>query len=270
MENKILPYAIALIAVLVFAALMVFSLEGSIGTRGSNRMLSISATGSAYNKSSEAQISVTINGTGTTSALAVQNLSSTLGRFNSTAYGFLNGNYSLLATTYYSVYKPYSYPCGVYAGGVSGIIPTPICNMSKTSNLSNYVAVEEITVTLPNISNVSSFLGAVGSIPNVYVTSTYPLLSDRQATMLRSEALAAALANATSQAKALIGNDTILSTNITVNNYYVYPYELAGAGSGISTINGNVTPTTTIGPEFYSGLNKVTESINVVFYYAGR
>lgn len=272
MEEKFVLYLIVFFAVLIFIALIMFSLENGTGTgtikQGYTHMLSISASGSAYNKSAEAQISVTMNGTGQTSALAVQNLSSTLNKFNSTAYRFLNGNYSLLATTYYSVYKPYSYPCIPYAGAGGIMIP---CKENTTqTNQSNYVAVEEVTVTLPNINNVSAFLGAMGSIPNVYVTSTYPMLSDKQATMLRSEALAAALANATSQAKALIGNNTILSTNITVNNYYIYPYAYSTGGGALAVSNGNATPTTTISPQFYGGLNKVTESITAIFYYGSR
>ena len=239
-----------------------------ISPGGATSVITLSATGTASSRPTQAQISITINGTGATTASAVQNISTTLNMFNSTAYKFLNGNMSLLETTYYSVYKPYQY-CPIYATNAtpaSGSIAIP---MKCTSNNIGYTAAEDISVTLPNIDNASSFLGAIASIPNVYVSSVSPSLSSNQTASLRAAALASAISNATSQADALLGpNEMIYSRNISVNSYYIFPYGVA-ANSGALTA-GVADRNTTISPQFYSGKSQVTESVSVVFHYGSR
>lgn len=242
---------LVILSVLILISLVTLTYEASRFPVPSNtettitpnlNAISISATGTVYNRSSQAQLSINVNGTGLTSAAAVQNISATLSKFNTTILKYVGGNLSQISTTYFNAYKLY--------------------------NKTGYGATEGLTVTLSNISNSSSAIGALSDIPNVYVTYASPQLSNAQISKMRIAALSLALSNATSQAHALIGNSTIYGTNISVNNYYVYPFTyglaatpaVAGNGAGSSS---NITIT----PQFYGGLNKVSESITVSFTY---
>ncbi|MDE1871488.1 MAG: SIMPL domain-containing protein [Candidatus Micrarchaeota archaeon] len=239
-------YAVAVLAILVFAAVMVYgftinrSQSPTTSTIQQSSTLTISATGTVYNSSSQSVIYVTMNGTGKTNQQAVQNISATLQKFNSTIMKYVNNNASLITTSYFNVYKVY--------------------------NKSSYEASESLSVTIPDIGNTSAAIGALSNITNVYVGGASPELSDAQVSAMRVAALSLALSNATAQAHALLRNSTIYTTNITINNYYVYPipYRLDLAISGGSGV------TTTIPPEFYGGTNKVTESITVVFVYGTK
>ena len=263
-------YLVVLFAVMVLAVLIVFSFGAHGSGNGLGRATSaitLGATGTAHAKPSQAQISISINGTGPATSSAVQNLSATLNRFNSTVYRFLNGNTSLIETTYYSVYKPYSY-CPILPQKTGSNASSALYPVICAKNSTGYTAAEDISVTLPNISNTSAFLGAIASIPNVYVASVNPMLSNSQASSLRSAALSDAIANATSQAYALLGpNAVIYSRNISVNSYYSYPYGYASSGALAGSVQGR---NATIGPQFYTGTSQVTESISVVFHYGSR
>ncbi|MGD0729323.1 MAG: SIMPL domain-containing protein [Candidatus Micrarchaeaceae archaeon] len=242
MENNNLAYLVIIVVVLVFGALIAIHLthSGIYGnynnyTSNNRNMIVITATGAASNSSSQAQMYVTINGTGSTNAAAVQNLSNALNTFNSTIVKYVNGNLSDVTTSNFNVYRIY--------------------------NTSNFMASEDLTIIIPQIKNVGAAILALSSIPNVYVTSANPILSANQTTLLRSKALSNALANATAQAKALIpSNQSIYSTNITVDDYYFYP--LYGSASGAS-----VNSTGSLPPQFYSGTNQVVERVTVTFYY---
>jgi len=278
MDEKFVFYLIIFFAVLVFIALIALSLGAyrfgngtGINPGGATSVITLSATGTASSRPTQAQVSITINGTGATTASAVQNISTTLNMFNSTVYKFLNGNMSLIETTYYSVYKPYQY-CPIYStnatssGGIAYPVPVPKC----VSNNPGYTAAEDLSLTLPNINNASSFLGAIAAIPNIYVGSVSPSLSSNQTASLRASALALAISNATSQADALLGpNEVIYSRNISVNSYYIYPYgvaESSGSGALASVAGRNAT----ISPQFYSGTSQVTDTVSVVFHYGSR
>lgn len=245
--NESILYVIVVLAFLIFIALLVLNYEASRLPMSplpqqAKSTLTISATGTAYNSSSQSDLYVTVNGTGLTNAAAVQNVSATLSQFNSTISKYVNGNLSRITTTYFNTYKIY--------------------------NQTGYEATEGVTVIIPKISNTSAAIGAVSNIPGIYVSSATPSLSSSQISAMRTTALSLALSNATSQAHALIGNGTIDSTNISVNNYYVYPFEYNLAtpvAAGGSSSAGAIT--TTIPPQFYGGLNKVTESITVTFIY---
>lgn len=260
MKQESIFYIIIIIAVVVVAALALTGLvsnwkTGANSTKPTN-MVKITASGSASNEPSQALIYVTINGTGATTGSAVQNLSSTINEFNSSIYKFVNGNLSAVTTSSYSVNRPYCYQYAPY---------------NKTSCYNGYVAEESLSIMIPNIRNVSAVLGSTASIPNVYVTYVSAALSDSQATTLRQQALESAIANATSQAGAVIGpNDMIYSTNVTVNSYYAYPYPY-GVSATASANGGtaSVAPSA-IGPQFYGGTNQVEESVSVVFYYGPK
>ncbi len=248
MSNEILIYAIVILAIIVFGALIVSSSfsNGMWGGRSpkatNNSIITISASGTVTNTSSQAVLYVTMNGTGLTNQLAVHNISATLSAFNSTILKYVNGNLSMISTSYFNVYKLY--------------------------NASGYVATESDMVTIPNINNVSGVISALSNIPYVYVSSASPQLSSAQVSAMRISALSLALSNATSQARALIGpNDTIYATNISVNNYYVYPFPYAAGGvASPGTLNSNVNIT----PQFYGGTNRVVESVTVVFTYGKK
>jgi len=241
---------LVILSILIFASLVTLTYEASrmqVPPAGSttvpNRnVISISASGTVYNSSSQGELSVDVNGTGLTNAAAVQNVSNALSLFNSTILKYVNGNLSQISTTYFNVYKLY--------------------------NVSGYQATEGLTVMIPNIKNVSGAIGALSAIPNVYVTYATPSLSNSQISKMRVTALSLALSNATSQAHALIGNDTIYATNISINNYYVYPFTYGLASPPVESASGGISRSNiSITPQFYGGLNKVTESITVTFSY---
>ena len=248
MENNYLAYAVAMVAIIVFGVLIVTSFMSSgmnnYYNQNTTNLLAITASGSASYNSSQVQLYVTINGTGNTSRAAVQNISLTLNKFNSTIYNYVEGNLSRISTNNFNVYHIY--------------------------NKSSFEAQEYLTILIPKLGNVSNAIAALSNITNVYVTGATPMLSDSQTSQLRSIALANALQNATAQAHALLGNKTIYTTDITVNNYYVYPMYYSGMGSSVNGYPTNKAGNSTVmPPNFYGGTNKVTESITVDFYYNG-
>lgn len=245
MNSEYAFYVIAVIALLIFASVIIL---GYGQNRSANNVqpapkqlgtITITATGTVYNSSSQALVYIIVNGTGLTNQQAVQNVSTTLETFNSTISPYVNGNLSRITTTNFNVYKLY--------------------------NRTGYQATESLSILIPNIKNVSPAIGDLSGITNVYVTDARPRLSDAQVSLMRNVALSDAMANATSQARSLIGaNNTVTMTNITVNNYYIYPvvYSLGAVAQG-SVVSRN----TTIPPQFYGGLNRVTESVTVMFTY---
>ncbi len=235
MGKDMFIYVVVLLALLVFAALAAISVHSNGLAAGRANRISVTASGTVSNVSAEALLYVTMNATGATNGAAVNNLTSTLNSFNSTISGYIGGNSSKVTTQSFQVYKLY--------------------------NRSGYQATEIVQVMVPSIRNTGSVIGALSSIPNTYVTGAYPKLSDAQMSLMRKQALALALGNATSQARALIGNSAIISRNITINSYYVLPYSYGVTSS--AAIPGTVTVT----PQFYGGTNRVTESITVVFTY---
>lgn len=249
MKNELALYLVIILAVVIFAALLIFTLQstsrlgGGTSTVNMNQ-LTISASGTVSNSSSQASMYLIVNGTGTTSQLAVQNISATLNKFNSTILKYVNGNLSRISTSYFNVYKNY--------------------------NKTGYTATEGLNLILPNIKNVSGAISSLSNISDLYVVGASPQLSDAQTSAMRIRALSLAMSNATAQAYALIGNnETIYATNISVNNYRIFPYGYAlGAssavvpsGAPVQNINSSV-PT-----QFYGGTSQVTESVTVVFTY---
>lgn len=245
MKNDAFIYVIVAVAFIIFVAAVAFGLSGGLGSgqgmMGQKSTITITASGTVSNESSQAYMYVLVNGTGATNHLAVQNVSSTLAQFNSTILKYLNGNMSEITTTYFNVYKIY--------------------------NKSAYEADESMTVTMPNIGNVSPAISELSNINDVYVTGASPALSDSQVSAMRIQALALAMANATAQARAVIGkNSTIYATNISIDNYYVFPYRLYG--TEVTAATPAALPSNfTITPEFYGGTNQVTESVTVIFTY---
>lgn len=249
------PYAVAILAVLIVIAAMLFLVFASGSTHGgywgSNgtskmRTVTISATGFASATPSEADMSLVVNATGKTTQEAVQNITAALGAFNSTIGSYIGKNFSLVTTTYFNLYPRiiYNYSNGTY-----------------TSHKSGYIATENLLVKLPDVNSVGSAIWALSNIPNIYVSSVSRGLSDAQIGSMRSEALSNALANATSQAIALVGADNLTTESISISNYYVYPYYASAAPKGLNA---------TAVPQYYGGMNQVTESITVTFSYGSK
>lgn len=250
MENELALYVIVVIGLLLFAGLLFVSFNSNrtnyTGPGGNTPLvtntISISATGTAYNTSSQSQLYVTVNATGITANATVQNLTKTLNSFNSTILPYVNHNLSDITTQYFNVYKLY--------------------------NQTGYEATESLTVTIPNISNTSAALGALSALNGVYVSEASPQLSTYQISELRTKALSLALVNATSQAYALIGNSsTIYATNISVNTYRVFPFPVVAEGGAAGGASAPALQNNTFSPQFYGGRSSVTESITVVFTY---
>ncbi|MCL4403346.1 MAG: SIMPL domain-containing protein [Candidatus Marsarchaeota archaeon] len=197
----------------------------------------VAATGIASAIPDESVVSIMVNATGTTAQQAVRNLSESLMQLNSTLYGYVGNNRSLISTTSYSV--------------------------SKTYNAPTFTAAEGITATIPNASRTSMLLGNVSAIHGVFVLGVSAMLSDSQASSLRGEALMAAVQNATQQASAVAAPNNVTIKNITIESYYVYPYPFAeGAYGGSALIS-----TQNVSPEYYMGMSKVVEHISATFSY---
>lgn len=191
--------------------------------------ITVTASGSAYAIPTQAQVYLYVNGSGSTTSTATSNLAATLNQLNATLFPYVDGNASYISTQSYSLQKVY--------------------------NQSSYIAAESILVTLPNIKNVSSLLGAIAGIPNVYVNNVNAQLSISQITALRSRALTAALSNATSQAQTLAGSAQLIAQNITISSSYLPGPFFSAAVAKLP--NG--------GPTFFNGRSSVVETITVVF-----
>ena len=130
-----LTLAILCLAVaLVFVGIVVLSVQAP---HSSSSFISLSATGTASATPNTVDVYISLNGTGNTTAYATANLSVTTTLFNKTIQPFVNGNSSLIQTTYYEVYKPYSTGCyypvaagsssnGTNVGAPSPAYPVPM------------------------------------------------------------------------------------------------------------------------------------------------
>jgi uncharacterized protein YggE len=254
-ENNNGPYyAVALVACVLIVTLGVLfsgALKGGTATTtiqqagGNLSWVTVQASGSMVGIPSMATVSLYINATGNTTSAATANLSAKLTAFNKTVYGYVGGNMSLVSTGYYNVGKPdqYYYPY-----------------TNKTNSSVPYQAQEYITVTLPQIGKLNSFLSNITSVQGLQVQSVSATLSNAQITQLRKQALQAAVANATSQAVSIIGNRTILNTTVTIEGYNSYPYPLYASANG----GASLAPNSRL---YYNGTSSVTESIEAAFFY---
>lgn len=209
---------------------------------GANATLTISATGSAKGIPSRAIIYVDVKGLGKTGDAATANLTAELNQTNVVLNRFINGNTSLIQTSYYNLYNQSSYYYTTYNG---------------------YVAEESLTVTILNFSNASKVVAELSPIKGISISSESASFSDSELASLRLTALSNALANATAQAHALLPNKNVSVENITVN-YYTPIVVPLGVGTAAVSAGNSTAPSP---PQFYSGTQTVTESITVVFSY---
>jgi uncharacterized protein YggE len=173
--------------------------------------------------------------------------------FNNTIASYIGGNESLVSTEYYNAGKTCSSSQIIMPVGVG-----QFCN--STAN-SVYQVQESVTVTLPKIAQLNGFLANITGVPGLQVQNVNAELSGTQVTQLRHQALQGAIANATSQAKEVIGNATIVNSTVSVGSYYAYPYPVYAASSGGPAL------TSRTGPLYYNGTSTVFESIQTTFYY---
>lgn len=244
---------LVIIVVIVLAIQLVILFEllypsSSLKIGSGNSTLTITASGSATAVPTQGLLYVSLKGLGKTAAAATANLSQELVQANATLYKYINGNLSNVQTSYYNLYNQssYYYP-PVY----------------KNNTLNGYQASESLTVTIPNIKNVSAALGALSAINGISIYGASPQFSNSQTSALRITALSNAMSNATAQAHALLPAKTLTVVNITVNYFNrILPYPVAAGGAAVTSSSLNVT-----NPNFYSGSQSVTESITVVFSY---
>ena len=250
LENYIIWILVALVAAIVIASMLYFMFFSfnygyphPFRLAGYAPTITISASGSASAKPAQATVDLVMNGTGMSTAAALQNLSSTLNQFNTTIKNYVNGNFSLVTTTYFNIYPRINYTYNT-------------TSRMYTSYKSGYVATEDISVVIPNINNVSNVVDSLSSISNIYVSSINQELSNVQTQSLRQEALSAALSNATAQAQALAGGANIAIRNITETSFYYAPLPIRFATQSSESSIAN----------YYGGTSTVTETISVVFY----
>lgn len=239
--NRLLPTvgAVALILTAILLAIMIVAVlyAAASGHAGAPQgYVTVSASGSASEPPSQALLYVTVNGTGPTVQGAVSNMSAAMQGVNSTLYGYLGGNASMISTTQYNVYRTY--------------------------NRSTYTATESVTVTVPNVSDVNQALGALSRLNQTYVTGVSARLSDSQVSELRGEALKSALLNATEQAGQLVYPKDVRLTNASISSYVIRPYPMYAASAAASGV-----PTREVTPSFFGGTAYVSESITAVFSY---
>ncbi|MFI5412305.1 MAG: SIMPL domain-containing protein [Candidatus Micrarchaeales archaeon] len=216
-----------------------YSTSGSTGPNAS--LITITATGTASTTGGQAVFYLYVNGSGTSAKTAIANLSNTLNNLNNTLAPYINNNFSLISTQYFSANKIY--------------------------NSTLYSASESITVTIPNAKNATGVLVGLSGIPNVYINNVQATLTDQQTTALRNQALSDAIANATAQAQSVSPTGMASVTNITVNNFYIYPFPYAfnGGMAGGPAMPVAAVSSQQINSLFYSGKNSVTESITAIF-----
>ncbi len=191
----------------------------------------VTASGAVSEIPTEVQIFIYANGTGTSSSGAAANLSMTLSTLNATLMNYVNWNRSNISTDSYTLTK---------------------INDTRMP----YIAIESLHAIV-GTQRISALFGALSNISNVYVNGEYTMLSAEQSNNLRSTALSLAIANATSQARAVVGQNALLTPiNITVNTYRSYPiYGMAASQSSNPA------------PEYYPGTAEVIGAVTVIFSY---
>ncbi len=244
MKNKIIPIGIGFAIVVAITALAVavspiaqkgVTLQGISQASLPQGYITVTASGIVKARPTGAQLGIAVNATGNTVAESVSALSASLSRLNSTLSSYV-ANMSDIETTSYYTYKTY--------------------------NRSTYTAVETISIFLEDNSRLSPLLGDLSAFNGTYVTSVASELSTGQISALRAAALQAALANATSQAEALVAPLQVRLRNITVNSYFIRPYIVNGGAAADSSAQQNQAV-----PAYFPGRGEVSESITAMFSY---
>lgn len=213
------------------------SLDANIG------YLTVTATGDSQAQVTKASIDTEFQGRGLTAAAATANLSSELNDANAILSRYINGNMSLIQTNYYNLYNQSGYYYTSYNG---------------------YVAMEDLSMTIPNVGNVSSVLGSLSAVNGISINDVSGVLTNAQISALRLTALTSAVENATAQARALLPGRNLSVSNITVGyRYPIYPVPLVSGVASSSAANSSEAAS----PQYFNGTESVTESVTVTFAY---
>ncbi len=242
MREPITNIALVCLAAILGVAIL-FSALTPLIMRFGMHTITVTASGSASEIPTEVQVFIYANGTGASSGDAAANLSATLSMLNATLMNYVNWNRSNISTDSYTLTK-----AGTW-------------NKNNTNGTSRPYLAEENLHTTVSTQRISAFLDALSNMSNVYVSSEYTMLSASQSSNLRSTALSSAIANATSQAHAIVGQNAMLTPiNITVSTYRAYPIYSGGAAATKSGVSSNLA--------FYPGTAEVTGTVSVIFYYS--
>ncbi len=211
--------------------------------------ITVTASGSVTAVPAEAQLSIGLNSTGATAAEAVSRLSLAASALNTTLLPLLNGNVSDIQTQSYSVFVP------------------PRCSNSSTyygqANCIQanapiyYVAQESLSITLPNVNNVTAALSGASLVSGVSISGVSARLSAQQQAGMMQQALSMALDNATSQAQAVADGAQVEVQSITVQNGYIF----FSPASSLSALTSSAPSSQT----FFPGTATVAKSVYVVF-----
>lgn len=247
---------LALIVIIVMSIILFATVLYAIGTnRAANQNLSqkqplnkisVSAQGYASAAPQDAKILFFINATGDTSSNALLELASKTIKLNSTLSRYVDGNMSRIKTEYFSVQRIINYPY----------------NATLQNSTNKYVAQQQIEVSINNTAYIAPLVQNATKIENLQIEQISATLSNAQISNMTKEAIFNAVENATNQARAVIGNATIENSNITLNQYYITPFDL----SSPKLISAVSMPSYS-GPVFFNGTDTVSEQINIVFYY---
>ncbi len=207
--------------------------------------ISVSAQGYASAIPKNAKILFFINATGSTQSDALSKLTFETSELNSTLGRYVGGNMSRIKTEYFSVQRIINYPY----------------NSTPQNSTSKYVAQQQIDVSINNTAYIQPLIDNATKIENLQIDQISATLSNAQVGNMTKQAIFSAVENATGQARAIIGNATIENSNITLNQYYITPFEISPKLMSVSS-----TPSLS-GPIFFNGTSTVSEQVNVVFYY---
>ncbi len=227
---------IAVIAILVIGAILALGVLYPNGLLQNRKTVTISASGSASAMPQQSVVDLYINGTGNTTQIATANLSLTLATLNTTLLKYTTPN--MISTQYYTLGAVY--------------------------NSTAFAATEGLRVVVPSASDTDALLQGISSIRNVYVQGASASLSDGQIRSMTSQALRAAMANATSQAEALTGNASLTASNLSTSSFRVYqPFGLSTGLSSPSAITAKGN-----GQLLFTSNESVIETVQVVFTYS--
>ncbi len=230
MRSDHIVYLIAVLAILIMGSVLILPILYPSGILPSNQAtLMVSASGSSSLAPQAGTVTLYINATGITAALATSNLGTTLAQVNNTLIQYTNA--SSINTQSYSLWKAY--------------------------NSSLYRASEYVSVNLNSASSITPLLQALAVYNNVFVSGASAQLSTAQRIAATNTALQLAMQNATAQAKALTNNATLKVTGVTVSSGIFYPVG----------INNYASAAVSASPLFFSGKQSLTETVQVTFAY---
>jgi uncharacterized protein YggE len=223
---------IAIVGMTLVLALSVLYPNGSFQNQGL-KFVTVTASGTNYTYPAAATVYVTMNGTGTTSAIAASNLSLTLSEFNYTVAKYIGNNSSRISTQSYSLQRQW--------------------------NSTKYEAVETVSVYVAQVGNVTPLLNTLSLIQNVYVSQVSAQLTPSQVRQLSNDALAQAMSNATSQARVISQNMSLTLRNVSISKSYTYPFPLYANGVASSGSGPNLI--------FFNGVQGVRQQVTVSYTY---